>query len=100
MYVKNLPLTACLALCLLFTACSKEELQQETANSVEAKLVIDEPAVLKKFLSVTLDVSQDVIIYDKENDIFYIPNTVFKESYETIKNRYNSANEYKLNNPD
>ncbi|MBB6498855.1 hypothetical protein [Pedobacter cryoconitis] len=99
MYLKKIPFTVCVALCLFLTACSKEELKQNPEKSINAKSVIDEPAALKKFLSFTLNVSQDVILYDQEKKTFYIPNTVFKESYETIKHRYQEANEYKLNNP-
>ncbi|MBB6272704.1 hypothetical protein HDF26_003161 [Pedobacter cryoconitis] len=100
MHLKKLSLTISVALCLVLTACNKEELKQDSKNSVDTKSVAGEPAALKKFLSVILNVPQDVILYDKEKKNFYIPNTVFLESYDTIKYRYEEANEYKLNNPD
>jgi uncharacterized lipoprotein len=97
MYLKRMPLTLCAALVITLSACSKQELKQ---NAVMTKPVFDEPAALKKFLAVTLNISQDKIVYDEQKKTFSVPNTVFIENYDAVKVRYSEANEYKLNNPD
>lgn len=100
-FSKKMLLIVSIAFILFSTACSKDEqLKQVSNTSLDVKSAEIELKNLKKFLSITLNVSQNVIMYDDNKNSFYIPNTIFIESYESTKNRYQEANEYKLNNPD
>src|SRR5687768_9901226 len=73
-------------------SCNKEENHETTPKAIENmdKMV--------KFLSITLGVSQDQVKFDQQNRQFFVPNTVFRSDLEEIQNRYDRANEYKLNN--
>lgn len=72
--------------------CKKERTQiSESVNSGNN----DEN--VRRFLSVTLGVKQDSVLWDQLNHEYYVPNSVYREKSDSVLARYMSANEYKLN---
>ncbi|WP_256009088.1 hypothetical protein [Desertivirga xinjiangensis] len=74
-------------------SCKKEE---KSIPKDDAVATIENYEKIVRFLSITLNVTEDRIVYDSDQKQFYVPNTVYREDLEEAQQRYNGANEYKL----
>lgn len=86
-----------LLLPIAMTAGCKKDEKIKTETELKKKQNIPNYDKMVKFLSITLDMPKERILYDKKEMFFFIPNTPFKESLSTVKLRYDEANVYKLN---
>ncbi len=94
-YLRKIHWITFVVLFSFFIACKKQEI---ASSKVEVKSKT-QPNLekLTSYLSVSFDISREKLKYNEETEEFYVPNTVFKLSLNTVQTAYDSANEYKLN---
>ncbi|BAV07700.1 hypothetical protein SAMN05421788_10349 [Filimonas lacunae] len=87
---------ACLPVCalLVLTASCKKNSNPETA--VVAPQQFLKTDTLRQFLSVTLGVAKDRILYNPDQKEFSVTNTSIHFNAQSIEARYDNANEYKM----
>ena len=84
---------ALFSMCFLLLLFSCKMTAHENSNhSTES---IPNEKNIMKYLSITLNVPVEKILIDQKTQVFYIPNTQFRESIEKISLEYANANEYK-----
>lgn len=94
-YLRKVCLFAFITVTSIVISCKKDEKPIQKTKSTTQATIRDYDKIVR-YLAITLDVPQDMIKYDQKEENFYVPNTVFRESLNSVQLRYDNANEYKL----